>query len=205
MQYFKYGQKELSHLKKADLKMAGLINEVGMIYREVNPDLYSALLHAIVGQQISSSAQKTVWERFKGLVNPLTPEIFLKFKAEEIQACGLSWRKVAYMSNLTNQIINQELDLMSLDKLSDQEVINELTKIKGIGVWTAEMLLIFSLQRPDIISYYDLAIIRGLKKLYKKDEITYDDFLNYKSRYSPYSSVASLYLWHYAVNQIDLK
>lgn len=198
MAYFKYGKKEITYLKKSDSKMKLLIEEVGMISRPINKDLYSSLLNSIISQQISSAAQKTIFKRLQELVNPLIPAEFLKKSKEEIQACGISWRKVDYMINLTEKIINNELDLNSLRNLSDEEVINELTKLKGIGVWTAEMLLIFSLERENVISYLDLAIIRGLKRLHQKDEISKEDFNYYQKLYTPYNSVASLYLWHLA-------
>lgn len=104
-------------------------------------------------------------------------------------------RKAKYIKNITQAVVSKTINLDNLNLLSDEEIINELIKFEGVGKWTAEMLLIHSFQRPDILSYNDLGIQRGLKKLYSLEDISKEEFETYRKRYSPYNTVASLYLW----------
>ena len=194
-QYFKYGKKEIEHLKSRDPILGEAIDKIGRLRREVRPDIFSALINSIIGQQISSKAQATVWARFKERFNPMTPELIALAAEADLQACGISFKKAAYVKDIARAVHVGDLDLIDLQKQSDAEVCKRLSQLKGIGVWTAEMLMIFSMQRPDIISMGDLAIIRGLKKLYRHRKITPQLFAKYKRRYSPYATVASLYLW----------
>ena len=115
--------------------------------------------------------------------------------AAEIQQCGLSMRKARYIHGASRAVAMQELMLEEFPSLPDAEIISRLSALDGIGVWTAEMLLIFSLQRPDVVSWGDLAIRRGMMALYGLSSLTRTQFDNYRQRYSPYGSVASLYLW----------
>ena len=196
--YFKYTDIEINHLKKNDAKLGAAIDKIGHVFRPVIPDIYMALVKTIIGQQISTKAQNTIWQRINKDISPINPDTIGRMSIEEIQAYGISKRKASYIKEMTTSILEGSLDLGELQTLSDDEVINYLTKIKGIGTWTAEMLMIFSMQRPDILSYGDLAIQRGLRMLYNKAEINLKDFIAYKDTYSPYSSVASLYLWKIA-------
>lgn len=193
--YFVYGNEELEYLKSKDKKLSAAIERIGYIKREVNPDLFASLIKSIVGQQISTKAQLTIWQRMQDKFQPFTPEILGKVEPEEIQSCGISMRKASYISGITQAVLHKEIELESLKFKSDEEVIKELTKLKGIGVWTAEMLLTFSLQRPDVVSFGDLAIQRGMRMLYRHRAITPELFKRYSRRYSPYGTVASLYLW----------
>ena len=192
---FVYGEPETNHLKSVCPKMAAAIEEIGPISRPVIPDLYTALVNSIVGQQISSKALATVWGRFEEKYAPMTPKSIMATPAEELQALGISMRKTMYIQEMTAHVLNGTLDLDALHTLSDQEVCAKLCEIKGVGVWTAEMLLIFSMQRPDVMSYGDLAILRGLRMLHRHRAITPKLFAKYKRLYSPHGTVASLYLW----------
>ena len=193
--YFNYGQEEIDYLKAKDKRLAVVIDEVGMIQRQVTPDVFSALVNAIIGQQISTKAHQTIWERMQKIVSPMTPESILAKTDDALQAVGLSYRKVEYIKAIAQSVHDKELDLEELQTLSDEDVILRLSNLKGIGVWTAEMIMIFSMQRQDILSSGDLAIVRGLRMLYHHRAITVDKYKKYKRRYSPYGSVASLYLW----------
>lgn len=193
--YFDYDDKAVSYLKSCDKKLGEAIDKIGHIEREVRPDLFDALVHSIVGQQISTAAQATIWSRLCDLVGAVTPENILAKTDDELQAVGLSFRKVEYIKSLAEKVNSGEFSLEELYTLSDDEVITRLSSLRGIGVWTAEMLMIFSMQRPDILSFGDLAIIRGLRMLYRHREIDKAKFQKFKKRYSPYASVASLYLW----------
>ena len=193
--YFEYGKKEVEYLKKCDPILGAAIDEIGHIHREVNPDIFIALVNAVVGQQISAKAQATVWKRILERFSPITPETISDIPLEELQSCGISFKKVSYIKEIATSVIDGSLDLNLLQTQSDDEVCKRLVKIKGIGVWTAQMLMTFSLQRPDIISIDDLAILRGLRMLYHHRKITQKLFDKYRRRYSPYATVASLYLW----------
>lgn len=201
--YFEYGEKEIGHLKRSDLKLADAIDKIGKINRAVDADFFSSLVRSIIGQQISTQAQKTIWTRMKDGVGDITPENMDKLTEEEIQKFGVSFRKASYIKSAAAKIRSGELDVSALQNLSDEDVIKELLKLKGVGVWTAEMLMIFSMCRPDIISYGDLAIRRGMCMLYGLDEIDKPTFEKRRKRYSPYGSVASFYIWAIAGGALD--
>ena len=192
---FIYGDKELAWLKSRDQALGAAIEEIGPLKRAVIPDLFMALVNSIVGQQISTAAQQTIWKRMRERFAPLTPESIGAATAEEVQACGVSMRKASYIKEIAESALDGRLDLAHLRTLPDGEVCARLSQIRGIGVWTTEMLLTFSLQRPDVMSWGDLAIHRGLRMLYRHRKITPALFARYKRRYSPHATVASLYLW----------
>jgi DNA-3-methyladenine glycosylase II len=195
MGIFRYGGTELDYLRKQDKKLSAAIDEIGMIEREVTPDLFTALVASVASQQISAKAAETVWNRMENRFGVITPEGIASASREEIQQCGMSGRKAGYIKGIGESVANGKLDLVRLRKISDDEVIRQLTALNGVGIWTAEMLLIFSMERPDVVSWGDLAIRRGMMKLYGKDTIEKAQFERYRKRYSPYGSVASLYLW----------
>ena len=193
--YFKYGEKEISYLKNKDKKLAEVIEKVGLIERETDPELFSALVHHIVGQQISTKAQATIWERIKKSLGAVTPETILNASVDEIRSFGISLRKVEYIKDFAEKVHTGEFDIEAAEKMEDDELIKYLTTLKGVGVWTAEMILLFCLQRPNVFSFDDLAIQRGLRMVYHHRKIDRKLFEKYKRRFSPYCSVASLYLW----------
>ena len=195
MNYFQYGEKEIEYLKKKDKKLSRVIDEIGHIKRGINTDPFSAIIESIIGQQISTKAAVTVNARFKTNVGEITPENIKNKSLREIQRCGMSLRKAGYIKGVADTALSGQVDFNSLHLLSDEEIIRKLSSLSGVGVWTAEMILIFSLNRMDVISFNDLAIRRGMMKLYGHKELPKDRFAKYKKRYSPYASVASLYLW----------
>lgn len=196
--YFPYGQEEVDYLTKKDAKLGWAISRIGMLQRPVEPDLFKALVSSIVGQQISGKALATIWGRFEERFVPLTPETIASASLEELQSCGISMRKASYIQGIAEAVLQGEVDLEGIKDLPDEEVYKELMKLKGVGPWTAEMLLIFSLERKDVVSFGDLAIQRGMRMLYRHREITPKLFAKYRKRYSPYGSIASLYLWEIA-------
>ena len=205
MPIFSYGQTELAHLKRKDKKLACLIEQIGPIERAVNPDLFSALIHSIVAQQIATKAATTVWNRLLERCGQITPHCLYAMDVSEIQRCGLSMRKARYIHGASRSVALQELNLDEFPALPDAEIIARLSSLDGIGVWTAEMLLIFSLQRPDIVSWGDLAIRRGMMLLYGRKRLEKNQFDAYCKRYSPYGSVASLYLWALAARKQEAR
>jgi len=192
--YFEYGEAELAHLRKKDKKLGTAIDRMGIIKREINPDPFSALVESIVGQQISNKAAATVCRKLNELCGMCKNRLHT-LSLEEIQSCGMSMRKAEYIKNIAEAAVNKTIDIDDFQNKSDEDIIMTLTAIKGIGVWTAEMLLIFSLMRPNVVSYGDLAIRRGMMNLYGLKELPKEKFARYAKRYAPYGSVASLYLW----------
>ena len=195
MAIFKYGDVETKHLKERDTTLAAAMGTIGPIRREVNPDLFSALVNSIVGQQISTKAHLTVWQRMKDALVEITPQTILACTEARLQSCGISFRKASYIRGAAERAADGRLNIAALRRKSDEEVCKELVRLDGVGIWTAEMLMLFSLQRADILSFGDLAIHRGMRMLYHHRTITPALFEKYRRRYSPYGSVASLYLW----------
>lgn len=195
LHYFTYGEKEVNYLKEKDKVLGAAIDQIGMIQREVTPDPFQALISSIIGQQISTKASITVENRLMDLVGHISPENLSRLSIEEIQSCGMSMRKAGYIHGVIEAAMSGRIDFERLNEQSDEEVIQKLTSLYGVGIWTAEMILIFSLQRDDIVSYGDLAIRRGMMNLYGLDSLNKKEFETYRRIYSPHGSVASLYLW----------
>lgn len=195
MKYFQINQEELNYLKNQDPIFAEAIQHIGPIKRRVNPDLFSALIETIISQQISNESAKTVSRRLKELVGKLAPKTLVEATIDDIQQCGMSFRKAGTIQHISELFATKVFDVEQLINLDDESFINEITKIKGVGSWTAEMLLIHSLQRKDIISYKDLAVRRGMNRIYGFDDVTIEEFNVLRKRYSPYATIASLYLW----------
>jgi 3-methyladenine DNA glycosylase/8-oxoguanine DNA glycosylase len=201
MHLFQYGKAEIDHLKSRDRKLGRAIGHIGMIERQVMPDLFKALVHSVVAQQISSKAAATVGGRLCGKLSDVTPRNVASTDFSEIQKCGLSMRKATYIKGIGEAAYRGGLDLLELREMPDEGVIEKLSSLHGIGIWTAEMLLIFSLCRPDVVSWGDLAIQRGMMKLYGLKDLSKKQFDRFRKRYSPCGSVASLYLWALSVKQ----
>ena len=199
--YFEYGEKELRHLQERDDVLGAAIRRIGMIQRKVNPNTFSSLMESIVSQQISSKAAATVCQKLGKLcgADSLIADRIHALNIEEIQSCGMSMRKAGYIKNIAEAAITGAIDFEALPTKSDAEIIKMLTAIKGIGLWTVEMLLIFSLKRPDVVSYGDLAIRRSMMNLYEIENLTREQFLQHTKQYSPYGSIASFYLWELSV------
>jgi DNA-3-methyladenine glycosylase II len=201
MQLFQYGQAEIDYLTRRDRKLGRAIGHIGMIERPVTPDLFTALVHSIVAQQISRKAAATVWARLCERLLDVTPHAVAGTDVSDIQKCGMSLRKANYIKGVGEAAIRGDVDLVELRQMPDERVIEKLSSLHGIGVWTAEMLLIFSLGRPDVVSWGDLAIRRGMMNLYGLKELSRKQFDRFRKKYSPCGSVASLYLWALSAKQ----
>lgn len=193
--YFAYGEEETDYLKKKDKRMAEVIDRIGHVERKVDTDLFSAVVHHIVGQQISTKAQETVWQRMLSALGEVNAETVLAAGVSKLQSLGMTFRKAEYITDFAEKVHTGAFDLNAVERMNDEDAIRALSSLKGIGVWTAEMILLFCMQRPDIFSYDDLAIRRGLRMVYHHREIDRERFERYRRRFSPYGSVASLYLW----------
>jgi len=158
-------------------------------------DYFLDLVDAIVNQQLSFKAAATIFGRLKEKVDgEVSPEKLKDLKTEELRACGLSYAKCSYVKDLAERVISKKLQIKKLDKLSDEEVERELIAVKGIGKWTAEMFLMFSLARPDIFPVDDLGIKKGTDKLLGRP-VKSDNLAKYAERWKPYRTIASWYIW----------
>jgi DNA-3-methyladenine glycosylase II len=194
-------------LAAADPTMAALIERVGKIdlatrlrrRREQRPaDAYGALLRAIVGQQLSTKAARTIYMRVLEIFDGTTPspEQLLAASEGDLRAAGLSGRKVEYVRDLAAHVLSGELELERLDQLADEEVIEEIVAVRGLGRWTAEMFLLFHLERPDVLSGGDLGIRKAVQIEYGLKEMpTPQRVIEIGEPWRPHRSLASLYLW----------
>lgn len=203
--YFDYGAREVDYLKARDRVLGEVIDQVGHVEREVDPDLFSAVVHHIVGQQISTKAQATIWARMRERLGEVNARTVAAAGTAALQSVGISLRKAEYIQDFAGKVNSGAFDLQRVAALPDSEAIEALVALKGVGVWTAEMILLFCLQRSDIFSFDDLAIQRGLRMVYRHRKIDRKLFEKYRKRFSPYGSVASLYLWAVAGGAIPGK
>lgn len=201
--YFTYGEKETRYLKQKDKRLGEVIEKIGHIYRETDIDLFSSVIRHIIGQQISTKAQATIWQRMQDAFGIVTADKITASKINELQSFGMTYRKVEYITDFSKKVKNGSFDLEGIWQKTDEEAIAELSFLKGIGVWTAEMILLFCMERPDIFSFNDLAIQRGLRMVYHHKKIERKLFEKYRRRFSPYCSVASLYLWAVAGGAVE--
>lgn len=193
--YFEYGGREIEFLKSRDKLLGEAIDRIGHISRAVDADLFRSVVRHIIGQQISTRAQETIWQRLCVSVGDISAGTVVSLSLNELQKFGMTFKKAGYIKDLAEKISRGEFDLCALNNLPDTEVIRRLSSLKGVGVWTAEMILTFGMQRPDVVSFGDLAIHRGMRMLYRHRSIDRKKFMRYARRYSPYGTVASLYLW----------
>lgn len=201
--YFLYGKTEVEYLKGKDKILGAVIDEIGHVDREIDTDLFSSVVHHIIGQQISTKAQATIWQRMKDCFGDVNAAAIAEASISELQSFGMTFRKAKYIQDFAKKVLDKEFDLQRIALMPDADAIKELASLKGIGVWTAEMILLFCLQRPDIFSFDDLAIQRGLRMVYHHRKIDRKLFEKYRRRFSPYCSVASLYLWAVAGGAIS--
>lgn len=194
MAVFRYGETELTWLRSRDDRLGEAIDAIGPVRREVDPDLFSSVMHHIIGQQISTKAQATIWTRMRERLGEVTPETVLAAGEDELQALGMTFRKAGYLIEFARRVETGAFDLAAVAQMPDEDAIHALDELPGIGRWTAEMILLFCLERPNVLSWDDLAIQRGMRMLYHHRRITPELFAKYRRRYSPYGSTASLYL-----------
>lgn len=192
---FEPAGEELAHFREHDPVLAEMVAAIGPYELELQADRFLSLGHAIVGQQLSMAAARTIWGRFVELVGEVTPERILGFDTDAMRAIGLSNAKARYMHGLAADVLDGTVDLDSLDALDDEAVIAHLLRIKGVGRWTAEMFLIFSLGRPDVFSAGDVGLQRAVGRLYGLADAGPAEYTAVAEPWAPYRSAASLYLW----------
>jgi len=196
-------RKAVAHLKKSDPILRAIIERVGSCRMEFSPPEFHSLAEAIVYQQLNGKAALTIFNRFAALAGePLTPQGILKLTEAQMRSAGLSKQKSSYLKDMAERAARGDLDFSRLPALIDDEVIQHLTQVKGVGVWTAHMFLMFSLRRPDVLPTGDFGIRMAMKKHYKKRKLpTPVQMEKIAKLWAPYRSVACWYLWR----SLDIK
>ena len=188
-----YGAEEIAHLSKRDGKLGKYIEKIGFVERECFDDLFSGLCYSIINQQLSMKAADRLYEKIRGEVGEIVPENMLS--ADRLFGCGLSHAKSDCLALCAEKFTRGELSGEILSGMSDEEVIKTLTELRGIGAWTAEMMMIFCLERRDVLSLSDYGIRKGLSILHGMDIKDQAAMRKFKKLYSPYGTTASVYLW----------
>ena len=184
------------HLMKKDRVMKRLIPQFKDAALQTRGNAFVTLARSIVGQQISVKAAQTVWDRFALLAPQMTPKRVLKLKVDDMRAAGLSARKVEYLVDLAVHFDTHQLRLNQWTALPDEDIITELTAVRGIGRWTAEMFLIFHLTRPNVLPLDDVGLINGISRNYFSGEaVSRSDAREVAAAWAPYCSVATWYIW----------
>lgn len=196
-------RKAVTHLKRCDPVLREIIERVGPFRMQYGVPEFCSVAEAIVYQQLNGKAAETIYKRFAALAGePLTPEGILKLSDEQLRRVGLSKQKSAYLKDLAAKTASGALDFAKLPELSDEEVIKHLTQVKGIGVWTAHMFLMFSLRRPNVLPVGDYGVQMALKKHYRKRKLPKPKDMEKIARaWEPYRSVACWYMWR----SLDIK
>lgn len=201
--HFAYDEEDVALLAGRDPLLARVMEAVGPVRREILPDLFTALVHSVVGQQISSKVHAVLWKRVLERFGTPTPERYAALEEAELRACGLSGRKASYIAGIAKAFAEGRMRADDLARLDDEAFCETLVALPGVGRWTAEMLLIFSLGRKNVLSLGDHGIRKGLRMLYGVKEVTPDFAASLKKRYSPCATVASLYLWELAGGALE--
>jgi DNA-3-methyladenine glycosylase II len=205
-------RRAINHLKKCDPIMSAIIARVGGFRLDRRPATFEAMARAIVFQQLAGAAARTIYQRLQNACEQavggqegerslyggfgITPESVLALGEEQMRACGLSRQKLSYIRDLAEKTISREVDFPSLAAMSDDDVIAHLTRVKGVGVWSAQMFLIFALGRLDVMPTADLGINMAICKAYGKRKIPKPkQILKLSEKWKPYRSLACWYLW----------
>jgi DNA-3-methyladenine glycosylase II len=191
-------RKAVRYLRAADPVLRTVIDAVGPFSLQLEPSQFRMLVRSIISQQISTKAARAIHKRVQGLVKPrlITAENLSRFSTDELRSAGLSPQKIRYIIDLTEKVTSGELKLRRLGRLPDEEIIEQLIVVKGIGRWTAQMFLMFCLGRLDVFPHDDLGIRSAIKRLYELDELPdKTSAIRIATPWRPYASVASWYCW----------
>jgi len=196
-------RKAINHLKKSDPVLAAIIERIGPFRMQYGEPTFHTLAESILYQQLNGNAAETIFNRFTALAgDPLTPQGILKLSDAQMRGVGLSRQKTAYLRDLSEKAAAGLLEFERMPDMSEDDVIAHLTQVKGIGVWTAHMFLMFTLRRPDILPVGDYGIQAAIKKYYKKRKWPKPAvMLKIAKPWAPYRSIASWYLW----KSLDMK
>lgn len=192
------GEKAAEFLKKADSTLANVIEKVGILETRKSTNYFVSLIESIVSQQLSVKVADVIYARFENLFpeKHITPENVLEIDKEVMRNVGMSYGKITYVQSLARHVIDSPLLFEKFDEMADEDIVAELIKVKGIGQWTAEMFLIFTMGREDVFSYGDLGLKNALRNLYGfTDRPTLEEANEITEQWRPYRSYGSRYLW----------
>ena len=191
-----FWEKAKKDLIKKDKRLGSIIKDYPKDFLFSKSDPFYTLARSIIGQQISVKAAQAVWDRFENKIKKVTPKNASNMHFMSMKSCGLSKQKISYLKSLSDAFLNKQINPKKWINFTDEEIIGELVKIKGVGRWTAEMFLIFNLCRPDIFPADDLGVIKGICNCYNlKYPIDKDAAIIMSKRWEPYRSVATWYFW----------
>ena len=196
-------RKAILHLRSCDPILCGIIEKVGPFRMEFSPPEFHSLAEAIAYQQLNGKAAETIFRRFTALAgDPLTAQGILKLTDEQMRAVGLSKQKSSYLRDMAQRAASGQLDFSRLADLSDDAVIEHLTQVKGVGIWTAQMFLMFTLKRQNVLPTGDFGVRMAIKKYYRKRKLPNPAIMEKIAKpWEPYRSIACWYLWR----SLDLK
>lgn len=200
-----FTQAEYDELRQKDKRLAQVMDLVSPRIREVTPDLFETMIKQMIHQQISMKSAATVWDRFENKLGNVTPKTILSLSIEELQSLGISTKKANWIYEAAEKFHRDPLFYEKLSLKSNEEIHNHLLTFNGIGPWTVDMLLMFSLCRKDILSYEDLGVKNGLMKLYGLESISKKEFRIYQEKFSPLGTLASLYFWEVYAKDFPLE
>lgn len=188
----------IRHLNTVDPIMKNLIRQAGPFTLKLDRNRFGMLVRSILSQQISTAAARSIRLRLNALIEPmpLSAEAIVSLTDEQLRSAGLSRQKASYLKDLSERVLDQRLRLERIGRLSDDDAINELVQVKGIGRWTAQMFLIFSLGRLDVFPHDDLGVRSSIKELYELEELpNKQQSHEIAAMWKPYSSIATWYCW----------
>ena len=194
--HYDLDNEKVKYLITTDDKLGKLIKYINKTELIIEEDGFKCIVKYIIGQQISDKARETIWQRVCAILKNITPENILAINDNELRKVGLSERKINYIKILASAVISEDINFYDFKELTNEEIIKKLTALKGIGQWTAEMYLIFSLGRENVLSKGDGTIRRTIQWMYDLDKLPSSEILlKYFSSWTQYATIVSSYLW----------
>jgi DNA-3-methyladenine glycosylase II len=195
---FKSNSKEARFLMEKDENLKELFQQKCEITVKVSKDYYKSLVQTIIAQQLSTKVADVIYKRLLDLLDhQIDPLNILNRPDDDLREIGLSRPKIKYLKSLAMHIEDKKIIFEKFDSMPDQDIIDQLIEVKGIGLWTAQMFLMFSMGRKDVFSTLDLGLRNALKKLLNRPDMTYEEIETYSQKWIPYRSLVSHYLWHF--------
>jgi DNA-3-methyladenine glycosylase II len=190
-------KKAVAHLRQSDPILAAIVKRVGACEMAVREPTFETLARSITFQQLSGKAAGTIFNRLRKAVGRrFTATAFLRLTEDQLRACGLSRQKIASLTDLAQRVASRQISFRKLASMTDEEVITELSQVRGVGIWTVQMFLIFALQRPNVLPVGDLGVRNAVRKAYGLEAMPKPtELAEIAQKWHPYCSVATWYLW----------
>ncbi|MFV0350813.1 MAG: DNA-3-methyladenine glycosylase family protein [Oscillospiraceae bacterium] len=196
--FYPCSAKALRYLAGVDPVLGGAIQHLGTIHRPTIRQPFTCLAHTITAQLVSAASAAAIWARMQQKLGPITPQNIAPLPPQALAECGLTRQKAAAIQQAALALTERRFDFEEVKQMDDAHAVEALTTLRGVGRWSAEMLLLHALHRPDILSGGDAALRRGLQKLHHLPPLSPQQFDNFKRLYSPHGSAAAVYLWEIA-------